>query len=444
MLLVVGTPAFAYVLLGYQHPGSHPRVPYYVSTSLQGFVPVDGTFDDAITAIQNAANEWNDWQNSYMHGGSEFKFVYDGTTAVNQPIDDGINAIIFSNTQCPWGSGCMAATWTHHQANGVMTGFDIVLYDKRAGDGIQLHWQAVGGPGTGQVDVWTIVLHEMGHALGLDHSNFSSVVMGTTVGIGSTRRYLYSDDINGILALYGGYTNEGFWPDAATVTPGQSFLLHLDYPRAAGENFGIFFHSDLSGATPMLPPDSRILPLASPYENARDHSGIFLNPTCLQGGQCQNMFGTLDANGQATVSVQLPPDALTSLGADLYLAAVTRNTAMPSDYEDISVGVHVQIQAPPPCPNGTCDPGETPCNCPQDCGAPPTNEVPASTCADGLDNDCDGYTDCADADCAGDTVACPNGQIPAVSEWGLVVLILLTLIGGTVILTNTHVRRNEI
>ena len=111
----------------------------------------------------------------------------------------------------------------------------------------------------------------------------------------------------------------------------------------------------------MPSPDSRMLPIASPYQNARDHSAIFLNPTCLQGGQCQNMFGTLDANGQATVTVQLPSDALTSLGPDLYLAAVTRNTALPSDYEDISVGVHVRIGTPDPSDldnNGYVDLGD--------------------------------------------------------------------------------------
>ncbi len=295
-----------------------------------------------------------------------------------------------------------------------------------------------------QTDLWSVAAHEFGHALGMAHSQSSGDLMGQGCTVGCTRRNLYPDDLAGIQAIYGPYTNEGFWSDVTTATPGQSFLLHLDYSRAAGRNFGLFFNSDTSGATSMPPPDSRMLPLASPYENARNHSTIFLNPTCLQGGQCQNMFGTLDASGQATVTVQLPADVLTSLGPDLYLAAVTWNTAMPSDYEDISVGVHVQIQAPPPCPNGTCDSGETPCNCPQDCGPPPAHEIPGSTCADGLDNDCDGNPDCADPDCATDAVACPNGQIPAISEWGLVVLTLLVLTGGTVILTNTHVRRTEI
>ena len=74
----------------------------------------------------------------------------------------------------------------------------------------------------------------------------------------------------------------------------------------------------------------------------------------------------------------------------------------------------------PFCGNGACDPGEDSCNCPDDCGAPPSNEVPDATCADGNDNDCDGLTDSADPDCA---------AIPTVSAWGMIAMGLLLLIG---------------
>lgn len=60
------------------------------------------------------------------------------------------------------------------------------------------------------------------------------------------------------------------------------------------------------------------------------------------------------------------------------------------------------------CGDGTCGAGEDQCNCPEDCGDPPPNEVPNSTCQDGLDNDCDTYTDCDDADCDADPACICN------------------------------------
>lgn len=42
------------------------------------------------------------------------------------------------------------------------------------------------------------------------------------------------------------------------------------------------------------------------------------------------------------------------------------------------------------------------CECPSDCSAPDASEVAEATCTDGLDNDCDGLTDCEDSDCQSD------------------------------------------
>ncbi|XP_050211950.1 metalloendoproteinase 5-MMP-like [Mercurialis annua] len=55
--------------------------------------------------------------------------------------------------------------------------------------------------GLGSVDLYTIALHEIGHALGLEHSDVQSAVMWPYVGFGEIKD-LGQDDIQGIKALY--------------------------------------------------------------------------------------------------------------------------------------------------------------------------------------------------------------------------------------------------
>ena len=69
------------------------------------------------------------------------------------------------------------------------------------------------------------------------------------------------------------------------------------------------------------------------------------------------------------------------------------------------------------CGDGTCDPGEDECSCSSDCGFPPSSE--AGLCTDGIDNDCDGSADCADADCDTDpacTTTCAGYDEPCVVD----------------------------
>lgn len=83
------------------------------------------------------------------------------------------------------------------------------------------------------------------------------------------------------------------------------------------------------------------------------------------------------------------------------------------------------------CGDGQCDPEEDSCTCPSDCGDPPTNESISASCDDGIDNDCDSLTDCDDPDCEADP-SCEDRAVPAVSQWGLCILVILLLIGGKI------------
>jgi len=56
---------------------------------------------------------------------------------------------------------------------------------------------------SGFYDVWTVFLHELGHVLGLDHSSVTTAVMYKYVYTNKLNRYLTSDEISGLIKIYG-------------------------------------------------------------------------------------------------------------------------------------------------------------------------------------------------------------------------------------------------
>lgn len=57
-------------------------------------------------------------------------------------------------------------------------------------------------PPSGYYDPQTVLLHEFGHTVGLDHSSVSNAVMYPTISAGKTNRNLRTDDINGVKSIY--------------------------------------------------------------------------------------------------------------------------------------------------------------------------------------------------------------------------------------------------
>jgi hypothetical protein len=68
-----------------------------------------------------------------------------------------------------------------------------------------MNYSTDGVPAFNTVDVESLILHELGHSLGLDHIGFSGKnVMSSTLNQGQSRRALTEADIKRIICMYGG------------------------------------------------------------------------------------------------------------------------------------------------------------------------------------------------------------------------------------------------
>jgi len=146
--------------------------------------------DGEAAAVQKAAATWS-------NAGAKFTFTYGGTTAnLDAPSYDGTNGIWWSSTYFSQGSKTLAeATRWFYEDTGDIIEVDCVFNDNN-------NWSTAATTPGGQFDVETVMLHEFGHYLSLGHSN-PPAVMQPTVPSGAQRRTLTTDDINGIIAIYG-------------------------------------------------------------------------------------------------------------------------------------------------------------------------------------------------------------------------------------------------
>ena len=125
-----------------------------------------------------------------------------------------MNSISFSNTVFgqSFGSHTLAVTY-YHYSGGVMSEADVLLNNHQS-------WDSYRGPLQGATDVRRVVVHELGHALGLDHPDDHHqhvvAIMNSVVGDIEVPQ---TDDIEGIQLLYGARTSSPTPTPSPTATP---------------------------------------------------------------------------------------------------------------------------------------------------------------------------------------------------------------------------------
>ena len=116
------------------------------------------------------------------------------------------------------GGGVLAHAWQPGTAALFGAGYDILGDVHMDVDRVWVDDDA-DVTGNGVFDFFTVMLHELGHSLGLGHSSVPGALMQPFYAGG--HRWLHADDIAGIRALY------GFTPDHDVPEPASLLLMAL-------------------------------------------------------------------------------------------------------------------------------------------------------------------------------------------------------------------------
>jgi Matrixin/IPT/TIG domain len=142
-------------------------------------------------AVQASFQTWQNVQTANI------QFFYRGTTSTGTVGLDGMNVVTFTDSSTPLGSSIIAATFSFFTTNND----EFVFRESDIAVNPALNLSTSGE--INKFDIQSIVTHEVGHLLGLDHSALVSSVM-VPFGMPSQldQRTLAYDDIAGVTEIY--------------------------------------------------------------------------------------------------------------------------------------------------------------------------------------------------------------------------------------------------
>ena len=173
-----------------------------------------------------AADAWN-----AVMAQVQFKRVMNSSAPLSS--GDGVNCVIFTNDVFgdSFGDGVLAVTYYRTQGN-TLTEADVLFNKAQTFDSYRGDLKFASN-GHAIVDIRRVLLHELGHGLGLDHPDqhgqHVDAIMNSVV---SNDYQLTADDISGIQHLYGAPTGGGPTPTPAPFSPSR--LVNLSTRMRVG------------------------------------------------------------------------------------------------------------------------------------------------------------------------------------------------------------------
>jgi hypothetical protein len=181
--LLIPTPSSAYQIDGISWPT--PTTTFYVDIG-----GANGLWNEA---FETAMFRWSD--------STPFDYRIVRGTFEHPCNGSNRNGVGFTSDVCgdPYGSTTLAVTLTRFIGDEI-TETDIVFNDNQSWDVYSGPWESGGWSGVS--DFRRVAVHELGHALGLNHEDSVPAIMATNAVFGDSIEYPTSDDIAGVNALY--------------------------------------------------------------------------------------------------------------------------------------------------------------------------------------------------------------------------------------------------
>jgi hypothetical protein len=195
LLAILTTPAFAFAVSGFDWAWQSAPVEEPFELNMTSFSPV-ATPEEVEPAYIAAQRIWN------TEGHADLLYAYQGDTTATQQGngDDGHDVMVYGQPNTGGGLAVSTATFIGEQ----LLDCDIQVW-RRNGYGL-IAWHFGPGPApAGTYDFQQTATHELGHCLGLAHTNVEGAIMYpyNLDGTGDEARHLLDDDIAGLQSIYG-------------------------------------------------------------------------------------------------------------------------------------------------------------------------------------------------------------------------------------------------